>query len=88
MELLWDMGPNPKRVRPGEDIAESLDRIPFLKQFRLSPPGIDEEGMTVIFLSSVRVNEYMGFTFLEKGANATSESINKVLEEAERRGDI
>lgn len=74
------------RVLKNEGIAESVDRIPFLEQFFL---GANIVGMSLVpFASSMRVNEYMGRVVAVPGRPITSDLINELLEEAEKRGDL
>jgi hypothetical protein len=67
------------RVKQQESIERSLERIPFLKHFY-------SYGLNA-FLTG-KINEYMGYCYVTLHTPLTSMSINKILEEAEKRGDI
>jgi len=71
----------PNRVDFNEDVFRSFDRIPFLKRF-LKPSD------TGLLLSTPSINEYMGFHYVDFQSPLTSMSINGILEEAEKRGDL
>lgn len=88
--FIWDPGREPpkppNRVVPHEGIIESMDRIPFLQQFCL---GLIQNGFVIApYISSVRVNEYLGRQAVDHGQAITSDFINQLLEEAEKRGDL
>lgn len=79
IDMVYDMSipRNPKRVYPDESIMQSLERIPFLKDF-----------CTGLIFHSEIANKYMGYHLVDYQDLLSSKSINKLLEEAERRGDI
>jgi hypothetical protein len=68
------------RVDNHECIYDSLERIPFLKNFT----GIRESTLFSIH----KINKYMGYEHITIHDTMTSASINMVLQEAEKRGDI
>jgi Mor family transcriptional regulator len=84
------------RIEYQEGIQSSIERIPFLKRFTRQvendsgglPYVIDGVRIFDFIMDSQLINEYMGYEYLKKRSSLTSESINKVLEEAEKRGDL
>lgn len=73
------------RVFYQEVILDSMERIPFIKRF-WSDAILDEDGDPGWF-DSEKINAYMGYKWT-KDRLVTSDSINEILEEAERRGDL
>jgi hypothetical protein len=71
-----------KRIHPNEFVEESIKRIPFLKRF------LHENRFMICPFDREKINEYMGFEHIKPYDNFTSKAINKVLKEAERRGEI
>jgi hypothetical protein len=71
------------RIKHSESLNGSIERIPFLAQF-----AIYDDNMNPVSFSSVRINEYMEYELVKFRTCITSDDINKLLEEAEKRGDI
>lgn len=67
-----------KRIYFQESVSGATQRIPFLARFQ------KENGV----LSLKLINKYMGFRLLLPDDSVSSFVMNKVLEEAERRGDL
>jgi hypothetical protein len=70
------------RVEFAEDILSSINRIPFLKRFMY------KDSEMICPFDYNKINEYLGYEYLNSESLLTSDSINHVLEEAEKRGDI
>jgi len=68
------------RVVSNELNSDVIERIPFLAQF-ISPDNTWTQCLE-------RANAYMGCEFFIFGQRVTAHLLNKILEEAEKRGDI
>lgn len=69
------------RVNHKESIIIAIIRIPFLRRFVTS---IKDTWV----VSSEEINKYMGFEYVSFQEEITSKSINRIIEEAEERGDL
>jgi hypothetical protein len=82
------------RVEYKESISDSIDRIPFLRQFEIKvKKTINQntpfhEDISYSLLYYKKINEYMGYDYVRPDEELTSRSVNIVLEEAEKRGDL
>lgn len=62
------------------DVEGSIVKYPILKRFLM-------DGETTWF-SADKINEYMGYTAVLRYTEMRSEHINRVLAEAEKRGEL
>ena len=74
------------RVDFQEDISDSIKRIPFLKKFCWDKGVIVPHSGCCPFFDSFKINKYMGYNWTD-GRELTSQGMNEILSEAERRGD-
>lgn len=77
---------NKNRVEYQESIQGSIERIPFLKMF-LWDDDTERNDMQCPYFDPDKINDYMGYHWT-KDKHLTSKSVNEILEEAERRGDL
>lgn len=72
------------RVEPLERIQDCIDRIPFLTRFirhRNNKDGF-------FSFDSEEIDAYMGFRLVAPQGIILASDLNRLLEEAERRGDL
>ena len=78
------------RIDYQEDISKSIERIPFLKRFLMERLGTNSRHETIgLNFSSQKILDYLGVDYhiVTDGAMMSGE-LNKVLEIAEKRGDL
>jgi hypothetical protein len=73
------------RVEYQEDVELSIERIPFLKKFLR---GDYQPFFYICPFDIDKINKYLGYEHLTPESIMTSGSVNVLLAEAEKRGDI
>lgn len=77
-----------ERVKYKETILGSAERIPIIKKFLTFYDENSNNFIPYWGISSDKMNDFIGFDFVEKKSLLTSDSMNAFLDECEKRGLI
>ena len=77
---------SPPQIFPGENIVETLERLPFLNRFLFSMDDYDRYVQPVFVASAM--NTYLGEEKFVNGQPINLEALNYLLRFAWKKGDV